>query len=137
MTNSHQAKNVRKALTPAELIQQVSLAIQQELPEITFDYFLMDDVCWKLLHDVRDAVDSDRGGSIPNKWMPANARLSEITGVVFIAGVGKIETTPGTSNISPLLEAGQAIQGILTIEPERSRVVCDAMEAVLAVEARQ
>ncbi|KAF6821735.1 hypothetical protein CPLU01_12447 [Colletotrichum plurivorum] len=82
----------RRALTPVELVHELCLAIEYEVPEVMFDYFGLEVGCKELLKRVRASVDAGSGnGSLPPEIIGQidDDKVSDIVGVIFGVAVGK------------------------------------------------
>ncbi|WYZ35066.1 hypothetical protein EsH8_I_001342 [Colletotrichum jinshuiense] len=102
-----------RAIGPSELVRQVCFAIDNEVPELTADYFHVDRICWEILKRSRESVDASiSGGSIAPSQLRTitDNNLGDAVGVVFAAVVGKIPLVTPADPMAPLREAAEAFK---------------------------
>ncbi|WQF77176.1 hypothetical protein CDEST_02190 [Colletotrichum destructivum] len=102
-----------RALSTSELVRQVCFAINDEISEISFDYYHVDRVCWELLKHLRESVDAQNvGGSLDPSLLRTilDNNLGDVVGIVFAAAVGQIPTVPPADSMAPLRKAADAFE---------------------------
>ncbi|KAI3557930.1 hypothetical protein CABS03_00006 [Colletotrichum abscissum] len=115
MSDNLQQKH--RALLLSELVRQVALAVHDEVPELTLDYFHTDHLCKAVLKRVRENVDVKNGGSIESNQLRSLQadNPGDTVGIVFAAVVGHVPVLSPDQK-APLREAAEAFKSKPTLE---------------------
>ncbi|KAK1613492.1 hypothetical protein BDP81DRAFT_336918 [Colletotrichum phormii] len=119
-TDTEKSKQKHRALLPSELVRQVALAVHDEVPELTLDYFHTDHLCKAVLKRVREKVDVKNGGSIESSQLRAlqEDNPGNTVGIVFAAVVGHVPVLSPDQK-APLREAAEAFKSKPTLEDQQ------------------
>lgn len=125
-TTSHSnVDKKRHQVSPSQLITSLCLALQPEIPDITFDYFTLHKFCFSTLNSVRQSLDPQLRTWFAPDYLDNDTQLPFVVGYLFMAAAGKAEHSSGMPH--ELLErAAPLVASIL--ERGDGHVVKDRMD---------
>ncbi|KAK1761825.1 hypothetical protein QBC33DRAFT_574654 [Phialemonium atrogriseum] len=75
-------------MSPEQLIQHLTMALQAETMEISFPYLMMHRWCWRLLRAVKDACDPFLRQLYTPAYMDRETQLPFVVGYIFLTASG-------------------------------------------------
>lgn len=87
-----------RQVTPTELITDLALALQKEVPELAADYFAMHRTCWSFLRLVRESVHEDMLKWTGPNYQEGDYQLPHLVGWIFQSVCGDEGEGAGSRN---------------------------------------
>ncbi|KAK8872449.1 hypothetical protein PGQ11_002963 [Apiospora arundinis] len=86
-------------VAPTDLVRQLADQIHAEIPDLTFDYFALHDVCWEVLQSLKRGFEAAAGAGSMAIVIPQEDKLPHLAGYVFSG----MKTPDGTTVPQPVL----------------------------------
>ncbi|KAM7211117.1 hypothetical protein V8F06_013492 [Rhypophila decipiens] len=86
--NGRRRKEKRGGTTPVNVLRQLALDIDADVPNLKFDYITMHNTCWDLLLRLKTKFSEVMGTDMSNHLPPTEVHLTFLVGYVFLFASG-------------------------------------------------
>ena len=107
------SKRARTA-TPSDFVFQLAMAVQAEVPEVSFNYFRMHRYCWAMLENIDAHLGPRLKELFDDNYLDNQTQLPFLVGYIFMVS-SRTEIWPGVDRLELMRLAANALQESLPL----------------------